>query len=352
MGDAVQAGTTPGRSVSGCPRPAERCPGDRRLAWADVTPADTPPPALEAVPTPGAVLAGLKHLMELKELPPTQDGDSRFLGNRNARYPLPRVFGGQVLGQSLMAAAHTVPEDRAMHSMHGYFLRAGEGSLPIEFSVERLRDGRSYSARRVLASQNGRPIAMMSASFQVEEEGLEHQEPMPQVTPPEGLPTTAQILGHIDHPTAQYWSHERPFDVRHVDEPIYLVPAATPSPAGAVWMKAVAPLPDSPVLHRALLAYAADYTMLEPILRRHGRSWVSKQDMASLDHSMWWHRPARVDEWLLYVLHTPSAQGGRGLGTGREFNRDGALVATIAQEGMVRLRDTALVEMQDGGNAR
>ena len=302
-----------------------------------MTSADSP------LPTPEDVLSGLKHIMELKQLPPTWEGQTRFEGNRNARYPLPRVFGGQVLGQSLMAAAHTVPEDRPMHSMHGYFLRPGDGGVPIEFSVENLRDGRAYSSRRVLASQHGRPIATMSASFQVPEEGLDHHEPMPDVTPPEELPTTAQLLGHIDHPTAQYWAHERPFDVRHVDHPIYLASAPTPSAAGAVWMKAVAPLPDSPVLHRALLAYAVDYTMLEPILRRHGRSWVDKQDMASLDHAMWWHRPARVDEWFLLLLNTPSAQGGRGLGTGRVFTRDGSLVATIAQEGMLRLLDTPTV---------
>lgn len=294
-----------------------------------------------SLPTPEDVLSGLHHLMALNQLPPTWDGQARYEGNRNARYPLPRVFGGQVLGQSLMAAAHTVPQDRAMHSMHGYFLRPGDGTVPIEFSVENLRDGRSYSVRRVLASQHGRAIATMSASFQGVEPGLDHQDEMPQVTPPEELPTTAQVLGHIDHPTARYWAHERPFDVRHVDPPIYLTPAPAPAPArpSAVWMKAVAPLPDSAVLHRALLAYAADYTMLEPILRRHGRSWVSRQDMASLDHAMWWHRPARVDEWLLYVLGTPSAQAGRGLGTGRVFTRDGRLVATIAQEGMFRVGD-------------
>ena len=296
-------------------------------------------PADPSLPAPQDVLSGLKHLMELRQLPPTWDGQTRYEGNRNARYPLPRVFGGQVLGQSLMAAAHTVPQDRAMHSMHGYFLRPGDGGVPIEFVVENLRDGRSYSARRVLACQHDRPIATMSASFQVTEQGLDHQDEMPDVTPPEELPTTAQVLGHIDHPTARYWSHERPFDVRHVDPPIYLTPTCAPAGPSAVWMKAVAPLPDSPVLHRALLAYAADYTMLEPILRRHGRSWVSRQDMASLDHAMWWHRPARVDEWLLYVLGTPSAQGGRGLGTGRVFARDGRLVATIAQEGMFRIGD-------------
>lgn len=289
------------------------------------------------VPTPDEVLTGLLKLMELKQLPPTWEGRTRFEGAQNSRYPLPRVFGGQVLGQALMAAGHTVDSDRPMHSMHGYFLRAGDVQEPIEFTVEDLKDGRAYSARRVLASQKGRPIAAVSASFHVPEAGLDHQDDMPDVTPPEDLPTTADLLGHLDHPAAQYWSHERAFDVRHVDRPIYLKADRSPTASGAVWVKSVAALPDSPVLHKALLAYASDYTMLETVLRRHGLTWVSGLDMASLDHAMWWHRPARVDEWLLYVLHAPSAQDARGLGTGQVFSRDGALIATIVQEGMFRL---------------
>ena len=252
-----------------------------------------------------------------------------------------RVFGGQVLGQSVIAAYRTLESERPIHSMHGYFLRAGDASLPITFGVQRLRDGRSFSARRVHAYQNGVPILSMIASFQEPSEGVDHQVSMPEGIPdPETLPTTADVIGEIDHPVAQEFAFNRPFDIRYVGEPLYFQASEDRRPVNAVWMKTTAPMPDDDAIHRAALAYASDYTLLEPILRAHGLTWITRgMSVASLDHAMWWHRPFRVDEWLLYVQESPSASGARGLGTGRIFNRAGQLVASVAQEGMLRIPD-------------
>ncbi|GAB3284798.1 acyl-CoA thioesterase II [Sinomonas notoginsengisoli] len=244
-----------------------------------------------------------------------------------------------MLAQSLIAASRTVAEGRPVHSIHAYFLRPGDADKSITFGVERLRDGRSFSARQVHAYQDGTPILSMIASFQVDAEGIEHQSTMPEGIPdPESLPSTADLLGSIDHPVAQYWAYDRPFDVRHVDPAIYVSPAGPQVARNAVWMKTFGPMPDDDTLHRAALAFASDYTLLEPVLRRHGLSWITPgMSVASLDHAMWWHRPARVDEWLLYVQESPSAQGARGLGAGKIFNRHGAHVASVAQEGMIRI---------------
>lgn len=253
--------------------------------------------------------------------------------------PLGRVFGGQVLAQSLIAAMHTVDEARVLHSMHGYFLRPGDVDHPITFSVDRLHDGRSFSTRRTHAFQKGEPILSLIASFQTEDEGVEHQVDMPTDIPdPETLPSTADLIGHLDNAMAQFWSSERAFDVRHIPSPIYLSVEGERVPRQAVWMKAVGRLPDDPKQHRAALAYASDYSILEPVLRAHGTPWATPGlRVASLDHAMWWHRDARVDEWLLYVQESPSAQGGRGLSIGRIYTRAGVLVASVAQEGMVRV---------------
>jgi acyl-CoA thioesterase-2 len=244
-----------------------------------------------------------------------------------------------VLAQSLIAGSRTVPEGRGVHSMHGYFLRPGDANKPITFGVQRLRDGRSFSARRVHAYQEGMPILSMIASFQEADEGIEHQSEMPAGIPgPESLPSTADLLGKYDHPVARHWAYERPFDIRHVDPALYVSAKGGKEPRNAVWMKTFGPMPDDPELHRAALAYASDYTILESILRKHGMSWITPgMSVASLDHAMWWHRPVRVDEWLLYVQESPSAQGARGLATGRIFSRDGLHVATVAQEGMIRV---------------
>lgn len=252
-----------------------------------------------------------------------------------------RVFGGQVLGQSVIAASRTVEGERPIHSMHGYFLRPGDVRLPITFGVERLRDGRSFSARRVHAYQKGQPILSMIASFQEPAEGLEHQVAMPPGIPnPESLPTTAEVIGKVNHPIAREWAYQRPFDIRYIAKPIYFEPPSGKdrTATNAIWMKTHEPLPENPALHRAALAYGSDYTLLESVLRRHGLPWITPgMSVASLDHAMWWHRDVKVDDWLLYVQESPSASGARGLGQGRFFTRDGQLVATVAQEGMVRV---------------
>lgn len=253
--------------------------------------------------------------------------------------PQGRVFGGQVLAQSLVAAGRTAPEGRAAHSMHGYFLRPGDANLPVTFGVDRIHDGRSFSTRRTQAYQEGVPILSMIASFQEEQPGLEHQEPMPEGLPePESLPSAAEALHGVDHPVAKHWATSRAFDLRHVEQPIYFTADGERTARQAVWLRAIGTLPDDPIVHRAALAYASDYAILEPILRRHGLPWGTPGlKMASLDHAMWWHRDGRADEWVLYTQDSPSASSGRGLSLGRIFDRSGRLLATVAQEGMVRV---------------
>ena len=252
--------------------------------------------------------------------------------------PHGRVYGGQVLAQSVVAATRTV-EGRSIHSLHGYFLRAGDINFPITFSVDRLRDGRSFSTRRVQAFQKGEPIFSMIASFQTEDSGLAHQIEMPQGLPePESLPSAAELVGAVDHPVAQFWAKARPFDIRHVGSPIYFRVEGEHVAHQAVWIRLLDELPDNPVLHTAALAYASDYTILESIYRRHGIAWSHPGlSSASLDHAMWFHRKPKVDDWMLYVQESPSAQGGRGLSLGRIYSRDGILIASVAQEGMVRV---------------
>ncbi len=252
--------------------------------------------------------------------------------------PNGRVFGGQVLAQSMLAASRTVPEDRVVHSMHGYFLRPGDVSLPITFAVDRIHDGRSFSARRTQAYQRGEPILSAIASFQTEDVGIEHQVGMPEDLPdPESVPSIAERLRDVDHPYKDFVL-DRPFDIRHVPSPLYFEVEGEHVAHQAVWMRTHGPLPDDPALHRAALAYASDYSILEAVLRRHGLPWLTEGiRMASLDHAMWWHRFGRVDEWFLYTQESPNAIGGRGLATGRIYARDGRLLASVAQEGMIRV---------------
>ncbi|MGO4103028.1 acyl-CoA thioesterase [Leifsonia sp. YAF41] len=253
--------------------------------------------------------------------------------------PHGRVFGGQVLAQSLIAAMRTVADDRHVHSMHGYFLRPGDVNHPITFSVDRIHDGRSFSTRRTQAYQNGLPILSAIASFQDDDEGLEHQIEMPSDLPdPESLPTAAATLNLVDHSIARYWANERPFDIRHIPSPIYLKVEGEHTSRQAVWMKTFEALPDDPNIHRAALAYASDYSIMEPVLRRHGVAWATRGlKAASLDHAMWWHRFGRADEWVLFTQDSPTAQGGRGLSTGTIYSRDGVLLASVAQEAMMRV---------------
>jgi acyl-CoA thioesterase-2 len=290
------------------------------------------------IPIPSDPLAHLISTLDLSDAGGAKTREDIFTGP-SQWMPHGRVYGGQVLAQCLVAATRTVDGIRPVHSLHGYFLRAGDIRLPITFSVDRLRDGRSFSTRRVQAYQNGEPIFSMIASFQDEDPGISHQDSFPAGIPsPESLPSAKDLLGDIDHPVAQYWANARPFDMRHVTDPIYFQVKGEQVAHQAVWIKALGTLPPDQELHTAALAYVSDYTILEPIFRRHGIAWTHEGlKSASLDHAMWFHRPARVDEWMLYVQESPSAQGGRGLSLGRIFSSDGLLLATVAQEGMVRV---------------
>lgn len=259
-----------------------------------------------------------------------------FVG-RSQTMPLGRVFGGQVLAQAMVAASRTIAEDRLIHSMHGYFLRPGDSTRDITFAVDRIHDGRSFSTRRTQAFQEGVPIFSMIASFQDVDPGLDHAAAPPSDVPaPEDLPAIEEHL-RGSHPMSQRLLADRPVEVRHVPSPVYLRVEGAHVPRQAVWMKLRRPIGDDPRLHSAALAYLSDLTIQEPVLRAHGLPWITPGlKVASLDHAMWWHRPGRVDDWLLYVQESPSARGGRGLSTGRIFTRGGTLLASVAQEIMVR----------------
>jgi acyl-CoA thioesterase-2 len=253
------------------------------------------------------------------------------------------VFGGQVLGQALSACVQTVPPERHVHSLHAYFLRPGDVRRPIVYTVDRIRDGSSFTTRRVVAVQAGHAIFNLAASFQVDEPGLSHQDPMPEVPPPESLKTEEELaanhLAKLPALLRERAVAKRPFEMRQVDplgDPI--APQVRPA-RRAVWLKTVDKLPDEPALHRYLLAYASDYSFVTTSLLPHGVSWLTPgMQIASLDHVMWFHQPFRVDEWLLHVIDSPAAHGARGLVRGNVFTRDGRLVASTAQEGLIRKR--------------
>ncbi|MBR7742884.1 acyl-CoA thioesterase II [Phycicoccus sp. BSK3Z-2] len=274
------------------------------------------------------------------ELPETFAEDITLFRGQSQRQPHGRVFGGQVLAQGVVASGRTVAATdpgRRLHSIHAYFMRPGDDTQPITFSVERMRDGRSFSTRRVHAIQHGKPILSMSASFQSPDGGLDHEDEMPDVPPAETLRSLADVFAGVDDPRAKHLSR-RAVELRHVEGNIFAEPPAEASAYQHVWMRTVGSLPDDPLVHEAVLAYASDYSLLETILRRHRLPWTTPGlKMASLDHAMWFHRPARADDWVLYAQSSPSAQSGRGLGIGRMFSADGVLVASVAQEGMVRV---------------
>lgn len=251
-----------------------------------------------------------------------------------------RVFGGQVLGQALSAAAQTVPEGRVVHSMHGYFLRPGLTDKPIVYDVDRIRDGQSFTTRRVVAIQGGQAIFSMSASFQGVEDGFDHADPMPPAPDPETLLSESALAARIAHmipePLRTQVVAERPIEVRPVVPMNPLRPTVAP-PTRELWYRASGPLDDRPALHQYLLAYASDFNFLGTSMQPHGVSWLSPgMQVASLDHAMWFHRPFRFDDWLLYVIDSPSASGARGFVRGRFFDRQGRLVASCAQEGLIR----------------
>lgn len=251
------------------------------------------------------------------------------------------VYGGQVLGQALSAAVQTVPPERQVHSLNAYFLRPGAVDKPIVYDVDRIRDGGTFTTRRVVAIQNGQAIFNLAASFQLPEVGFEHQDSMPETPDPETVPTQAErAVDYADKLPPRM--RERalaagPFDWRTVESAgSPLAPVALPAQR-SVWVKADGTLPDDPALHRCMLAYASDFAFLTTALLPHRVSWLSPgMQVASLDHVMWFHQPFRVDEWLLHVMESPAARGGRGLVRGRVFSRDGRLVASTAQEGLIR----------------
>ncbi len=278
----------------------------------------------------------LADLLTLLELEPLEvnlfRGESRDIGS-------PQVFGGQVLGQALTAASATV-EGRIVHSLHAYFLRRGDFNAPIIYQVDRSLDGHSFSNRRVLAVQHGEPIFNMAASFQVAEQGLEHQIPMPRVPPPEQLPDSGRpplaLLERMPERLRRFLEQPRPFEFRLAEPADFLTSSLSPS--RKVWFRAVDRLPEEERLHRCLLAYLSDYFLLDTATLPHGASVRGELVMASIDHAMWFHRPLRVDDWLLYAVESPSASGARGFARASVYAEDGRLVASTAQEGLVRIR--------------
>ncbi|MBK5960125.1 acyl-CoA thioesterase II [Rhodoplanes elegans] len=285
--------------------------------------------------------SAVQHLLSVIDLEPLE---VNLFRGRSPQSGWQRVFGGQVIGQALVAACRTVDEiaERPPHSLHAYFLLAGDPKVPIIYEVERLRDGKSYTTRRVTAIQHGRPIYSAMVSFHRPEEGFEHQFKMPDVAGPENLPSELElkerILPLMPDPVRGYYERERPIELRPVEFERYLG-KAHPEGRFHVWIRTTGRLPDEPAIHRCVLAYASDMLLLDASMIPHGRTLFEKDIMAaSLDHAMWFHRPFRADEWLLYCQDSPNAHGARGLGRGLIFARDGTLVASVAQEGVVRPR--------------
>ena len=284
------------------------------------------------------VLEDLVHLLELERIETNIfRGASRDIGS-------PQVFGGQVLGQALSAAQHTV-EGRVAHSLHAYFLRRGDINAPIIYEVERARDGGSFSARRVVAIQHGRPILNLAASFQAPEDGIDHQVDMPDVPPPDGLrdfkQVAADMLDKMPVKLRRFMTDQRPFDFRPV-EPDNLFSAKELPPVKNIWIRAVDALPDELALHQNILAYVSDFELLATATLPHAISLTQGNIlMASIDHALWFHRPFRVDDWLLYSMESPTATGVRGFSRGHFFTADGRLVASVSQEGLVRIVDAA-----------
>jgi acyl-CoA thioesterase II len=256
---------------------------------------------------------------------------------------LQRVFGGQVAGQALVAAGRTVPEGRPVHSLHAYFLRPGDPGIPIVYTVDRIRDGRSFSTRRVVAVQHGRAIFTLSASFHIVEDGAEHQFEMPDAPPPESVPVWQERLREFGDRVPARWLRPRPIEVRYVGDPPWAArdPEAPTDTSTMVWMRASGPLPEDPLLHVCAAAYASDMTLLDSVLLAQRLAWAEDTVTgASLDHAMWFHAPFRADDWLLYVQEAPASSGARGLARGHIYRRDGRLAISVVQEGLIRARRT------------
>jgi len=250
-----------------------------------------------------------------------------------------RVFGGQVAGQALVAAGRTVPEDRPVHSLHAYFIRPGDPSVPLIYLVDRVRDGRSFTTRRVSAVQHGKTIFTLSASFHHPEEGVLHQRQMPKVPPPESVPPAAERMQELFGDAAADYRWDNPIDIRHLG-PLSFEAVSDPSlrvTHSMAWVRADGELPDDPLLHVCLLTYASDMTLLDSVLLANGLSWADGKTVgSSLDHAMWFHRPFRADQWLLYAQESPVAAGARGLARGELFTMEGELVVSVVQEGLIR----------------
>jgi acyl-CoA thioesterase-2 len=283
-----------------------------------------------------SILADLVELLGLERI------DRDLFRGRSQNLGWGAIFGGQVFAQALSAAAQTVTPERTVHSAHGYFVRAGELDAPIIYEVDRLRDGKSFSARRVVGVQEGEAIFSLAASFQIDEPGLEHQDPMPEVPAPEALRSEAELVmafaDHLPEAVRARIAMPRPVEMRPVEPRNPFAPTAQ-APLRRLWYRFVDRLPDDPALHRYLLAYASDFSFLGTALDPHGVSFMTPGvKVASIDHAIWFHRPLRVDEWLLYDVESPSAAGARGIVRGRFFDRGGRLVASTVQEGVVRKR--------------
>ena len=253
-----------------------------------------------------------------------------------------RVFGGQVVGQALVAAQRTVDKERHVHSLHGYFMRPGDPTVPIIYNVERIRDGGSFTTRRVVAIQHGKAIFSMSASFQAMEPGLDHQIEMPDVPKPEELASekelAKQFIEFAPEPVRKYWERDRPIELRPISLEHYISKKKL-EPVQNIWIRATGKIPDDPALHQAVLAYASDMTLLDTSLFAHGRAvFDPKLQVASLDHAIWFHRPINMEEWYLYSQDSPNSSGARGFTRGSIFSSDGVLVASVTQEGLIRER--------------
>jgi acyl-CoA thioesterase-2 len=280
-----------------------------------------------------AALDGLLDLLDLEQL------EVNIFRGRSPDETVQRVFGGQVAGQALVAAGRTVPDGRPVHSLHAYFIHPGDPSVPLIYSVERMRDGRSFTTRRVQAIQHGKPVFALSASFHRAEPGLEHSVPMPDVPGPEALRPNAERLAEAAGRPLPRSVLDFPIDLRSVGPlsiEVFNDPSLRPD-GNLVWLRVTERLPDDPLLHVCLMTYASDLTLLDTVLLRHGVSWTDGHTTgASLDHAMWFHRPFRADQWLLYAQETPAAYGGRGLARGQVFTADGDLVVSVVQEGLIR----------------
>lgn len=268
----------------------------------------------------------------------TKDGDDAFLAGHQV-IPSGRAYGGELVAQAERAMTLTCGDDRRIHSLHGYFLRAGDVHEQTRWEVERVRDGRGFSHRAVRGVQHGKEIFRAMAQFGVPVDGVAHSDTLPpDAGDPEALPSTADVLTGVDTRDAEYWRFHRGFDIRHAPSALYTGATGERVSRQTVWMKAWERLPDDPGVHRSALAYVCDYTLLEPVLRRHGAAWADDGVVtASLDHAMWWHHDGRMDEWVALVQDSPVATRGTGLGTARLFSRDGRLLASVVQEGLVRL---------------